>query len=304
MRKIIAAAVLVSLASPLAAGKKGGTPPDQQVAYRLLGSKASKLIMANEDGTNATSVYSSTTAFRFDLGPRDGGKIAIADAGGSNPAKLYLVSTSLSGSGTLVGSTPVTLTDVRRGSNIDFSPDGSKIAYVCCSDGTNETLAVYDIASGAVTHWATAPFIWDLGWFRNGASLVYSTYGPSEVHEVSAPMAAPQLLFRARPDGGGEIVIDAVHDNPDALLLSYNDTAGNARIGIWQATTGTFVDSDLANSTVSFYGNLNCTDDKLAYLGSPNSSGIQVWYIRDLNTGLSSTFRRDSNIMLQYWPTC
>ena len=95
--------------------------------------------------------------------------------------------------------------------------------------------------------------------------------------------------------------IDAVHNDPNALLLSYNDTAGHARIGIWSATTGQFVEDDLASSTISFNGNLNCSDTKLAYLGAANSSGIQVWYIKDLTTGLTSKFLRDSNIFLQYW---
>lgn len=300
MSKIVAAAILLSLAYPAVAQKRSGSTPDQQVGYRVLSGKSIKLMLANEDGTNASSVYSSPTSFRFDLGPRGEGKIAIVD-GATNAATLYLVSTSISGSGTLTGSTPVPLTAARRGSNIDFSPDGTKIAYVCCSDGTNETLAVYDVASREVTPWATGPYFWDVNWFRNGNSLVYSTYGPSEVYEVSAPLAQPQLLFRARPDGGGEVVHDAVHNDPNALLLSYNDTAGHARIGIWSATTGQFVEDDLANSTVSFNGNLNCSDTKLAYLGAANSSGMQVWYIRDLTTGLDTKFLRDSSIFLQYW---
>lgn len=310
MRTVVIALLLTS-ASPAVAGKGGGAvQANPQVAYRVLSGKSVKLLSADETGSNASAIYSSPTSFRFDLGPRDSGRVAVADGPASTDnGSLFLVNVSKSASGTLIGSTPIRLTDARRGSNVDFSPDGNKIAYKCCWNGTTETLAVYDIQSGTVTPWAQAPYFWDLGWFRNGTTLVYSTYGPSEVYEVPAPLAPAQLLFRARPDGGGEINLDAVHNDANALLLSYNDLAGNARIGRWQAPTnenpdGHFLETDLAGTTVAFFGNLNCNDTKLAYLGAPNSSGIQVWYIRDLSTGVRSTFLRDSNIMLQYWPTC
>jgi hypothetical protein len=295
-------------AVPAAAGKPPSSPPNQQVAYRLLNSNQSSLVFANEDGSATSTVYSGPAPFRFDLGPRVNGvrQVAIVqNLSSGRTARVLLVTTSLNSSGLLVGSVPQLLAeDARASSSISFSPDGRKLAYACCSDGQQESLVVRDLDTGQVTTWARAPYYWDIQWFRGGSSLAYSTLGPTEVYEVAGPMAAPTLLIRPRSDGSGEVVLDAVNGQPDKLLLSYNDTSGAARIGIWNAVTSDFDNSDLANTTMSFHGNLNCTNSKLAFLGTGSSSGGQVWYIRDLTTNLNSRFRRDSNILLQFWPTC
>jgi hypothetical protein len=246
--------------------------------------------------------------FRFDLGPRVNGvrQVAVVQnlASGRN-AKVFLAPTSLNTSGLLVGGpSQLVAENARASSNISFSPDGKKVAYACCSDGQQESLVVRDLVTGVVTTWARGVYFWDVEWLRGGNSLAFATHYPTEVYEVATPMATPTLLVRPRPDGQGEITLDAVNGQPDKLLLSYNDIAGNARIGVWNAATSAFENSDLANTTISFFGNLNCTNTKLAFLGTSSSSGIQVWYIRDLTTNLNSRFRRDSNISLQFWPTC
>jgi hypothetical protein len=85
-------------------------------------------------------------------------------------------------------------------------------------------------------------------------------------------------------------------------VVSYNDTAGDARIGLWE--NGSFTNPDLASSARSWQGNLNCGDTKLAYMGVQNTSGSQAFYIRESNTGVTSRVSKSANILLQFWPTC
>jgi len=274
------------------------SPPNPQIAYRILSGKSVKLMVADENGTNASSLYTSSTSFTFDLAPRAQRQISIVD-GPSNSTVLKLLTYTTNGSGVFVPSSVQTLGPARSGSHSDFSPDGTKIAYACCSNGNTEQLVVHDLTTGTKTVWAEASFFWDISWFRNGASLAYATLLPREVREVPGPGAASQLLYS---NGQGELYIDSARTNGDQLVISYNDTSGAARIGLWQP--GGFVNSDLANSAQSWQGTLNCDDNKLAFMGVQNTSGSQAFYIRDLNAAQNSLVSKNSNILLQFWPTC
>lgn len=300
MKSLIATAIAISFVSSTTAAWAGKPPAptaNPQIAYRMLSGKSVKLIVADENGTNSSTLYTSSSSFTFDLAPRAQRQIAIAD-GTANAVDLKLLTYTTTGSGTFAPSSVVTLTSARRGTAIDFSPDGTKIAYACCSDGTNEKLAVYDLTNGSITYWATAPFFWDIAWYKGGNSIAYSTLIPVAFYELAGPGATAQELYT----GQGEINLDSSRTDPDTLVVSYNDTAGDARIGLWK--NGSFTNSDLANSARSWQGNLNCSDTKLAYMGVQNTSGSQAFYIRELNTGVTSLVSKSSNILLQFWPTC
>ena len=173
------------------------------------------------------------------------------------------------------------------------------MAYACCGVDSDQ-LVVLDLATGDKTVWAVGNYFWDIAWFRGGASLAYSTLIPLEVREVAAPMAAPQLLYSA---SAGHLDIDSARTNPNQLIISHNDAAGHGRIGLWEDGVG-LVNPDLANSTKSWQGTLNCTDTKLAYMGVQNNSGSQAFYIRELTSGATTLVSKNANILLQFWPTC
>jgi hypothetical protein len=294
----LASILCLSSASPALAGKPGGggAASDPQVAYRLPDGKGVKLVVSTESGANQMVLYKSSTSFDFDMGPRGQQQVAIVDGTQTN-ASLKLLTYSIN-SGVYVQAGVRTLAPARRGSSADFSPDGKKIAYACCWDGTNEKLAVYDLTDDSITYWATQPFFWDITWFRGDASIAYSS--ERELYEIAGAGAAPQFLFAGHP--GGQIDVDSSRTDPDALVISYNDTAGNARIGLWK--NGSFLNSDLANSARSWVGTLNCDDTKLAYGGVQNNSGSQAFYVRNLNTGVVTPTSKNANILLQFWPTC
>ena len=311
MRKILAAALVLMLAStglpakpPSGGGGGGGggggssPPPNAEVGYRSASGKSVKLMVANADGTNATALYSSSASFSFDLGPPSKQALAIVDH--ATNSRLRLLTYETSGSGYLQQVSVDDLTAADRSSPIDFSPDGTKIAYMCCSNGIDSfELRVYDLTSRSSTVWGRAPFYWSVAWFRGGNSIAYSTHEPgrSQVFELTGPGATPQLLYTS----GGEINIDASHADSNSLLLSYNDEGGDARIGLFDADSKSFSDPDLANSARSFFGNLDCSDRRLAYM-RPTNSGMQAFYIRELNTGLESLFAKAANIRLQFFP--
>jgi hypothetical protein len=302
LRSVSAILATLLLSSASFAAKPPSSPPpsaNPQIAYRMLSGKAVKLIVADENNTNASTLYTGAGSFTFDLGPRAQRQIAIAD-GTANNVDLKLLTYTTTGSGTFAPSSVVTLTSARRGTAIDFSPDGTRIAYACCSDGNTEKLAVYNLTDGSITYWATDVFFWDIAWFRGGTTLAYATLIPLEVREVTAPEATPQLLYS---NGQGELSLDSSRTNPNRLVISYYDTTGAARIGLWEDGSG-FLNSDLANSARSWQGTLNCDDTKLAYLGAQNASGSQAFYIRNLNSGVTSQVSKSANILLQMWPSC
>lgn len=302
MRQFLSAVIgTLLLSSASFAAKPSASPPNPQVAYRALSGNSVKLMVADENGANASALYASPTSFNFDLAPRAQRQIAITDN-----TQLKLLTYTQTGSGSFATSGVVTLASNGRGGSVDFSPDGRKIAYKCCWDGQNEKLVVHDLVDNSVTEWATGPFFWDFAWFRDGASIAYATHGPAELYELSGPGAVPQLLYSS---GQGQLYVDSARTHPDRLVLSSNKFPDDAVIGLWQAPTvaeptGHFIDGNLANSTRSWQGTLSCEDRKLAYMGVQNTSGSQAFYIRDLSTGLVSLFSKNSNILLQFWPTC
>lgn len=294
----LASVICLSCGSSALAGRPGGggsgTPPDIQVAYRLPDGKGVKLVVSNENGANQMTLYKSSTSFRFDLAPRGQQQIAIVDG---STRRLKLLDYSVS-SGVYVPGTITDLGEAATSGAVDFSPDGTKIAYACCGSSSDQ-LVVLDLGTGDKTVWAQGNYFWDIAWFRGGSSIAYSTLIPLEVREVIAPMAAPELLYTG---SAGQLDIDSARTNPNQLVISNNDS-GSGVIGLWEAGTG-FVDSNLANSTKSWQGTLNCDDTKLAYMGVQNNSGSQAFYVLDRNTGINTLVSKSSNILLQFWPTC
>ena len=281
-------------------GGGGQGSPNPEIAYVSLSGNTNKLIVANENGTNASTLYSSSAALRFDLAPRGQHQIVVSIASTTDPS-IVLLTYDVTGTGAFATTATKRIAAARRGTFVDFSPDGTKLAFACCSNGQTETLVVYDLTTNTTTPWATDTFFWDVAWFRGGNSIAYSAPNAdgsagNTLYEVPGPGVAPQRLLTDRSD----IYFDASRTDPDALVVNYHDAAGNALTGLWR--NGSFADANLANNSVSFFSELSCNDRELAYLGPPNNS--PAWYIRDLTTGLTRLFSRTYYHWVQFWPTC
>jgi WD40 repeat protein len=301
---LVATLLALSLVPPAWAGK--APPPvaaNPQVAYVASSGKVLKLYVADETGANVTALFTSATPFSIDLAPRSQRQIAV-----TTDHSLQLLTFTQTSTGTLAAvDSPMWLAPAKGASVVDFSPDGRRIAYSCC-DGGGNALMVYDLDTGVSTMWATGQYVWDVAWFRNGASLAFSTSGAGgrgEVYEINQPGGVPQLLFT----DATFVDFDSSRTNPDALVLNYHDNSGKAFAGLWQAPTsadpfGGFLVADLTNRSPTFKATMNCDDQKLAYMGSTTPSGGQVYFIRNLLTAQETIFQKLSNIQLQFWPTC
>jgi hypothetical protein len=296
----VAAATAAVASKPSGGGSGHGSAPNPEIAYVSGSTKTSTLVVANEDGTNASTLYSSSAPLKFDLAPRGQHQIAVSISSTTDPS-IVLLSYDVTGTGAFATTATRRIASARRGTVVDFSPDGTKLAFACCSNGQTETLVVYDLTTNTTTPWATDTFFWDVAWFRGGNSIAYSAPNAdgsagNTLYEVPGAGVAPQPLLTDRSD----IYFDASRTDPDALVVNYHDAAGNALTGLWR--NGSFADPNLAANTVSFFSELSCNDKEMAYLGPPNNS--PAWYIRDLTTGLTRLFSRTYYHWVQFWPTC
>ena len=291
--KIFLTCLLVSGAA--LAAKPGASPPDPKVAYVILTGPGFELRVTNEDGTNMSVLHKSPLALRFDLAPRARQQIAITDGN-----DLKLLDYAPTGTGALAATNVATLfTNSTRLYNLDVSPDGTKIAF---PSGDGSELRVYDLSNGTHQVWTTAAYVWDVAWYKNGGAIAFIVPGsngaPHHLYEITGPGAAPTLLHSER----NLDMVDASRTDGDALVLSYNDAAGNALVGLWKA--GGYVTPNLTNRSAAFKGSLNCSDTKLMY-GAPGSNGQTVWYARDLTAGLDQLYTKTPRAnWTQYWPTC
>ena len=306
MRHVVSAvAGAILLSSALFAAKPPPSSANPQVAYISGSGNSVKLMVANENGSNAHVLYSSSAGFRFDLAPRAQKQVSINGRDGT----LRLLSYTQSSNGTLSASgAPAALAPATSGTNHDFSPDGRRIAYACCDGGDAQKLMVYDLDSSSATEWATVEFLWDVTFFRGGSSIAYVVPAANniyEVYEIAGPGEEPRKIFSTT----GDIYFDSARTNPNALVLTYRTGPSTVLLGLWQApgaseTEGTFLVPNLTNRSIAFYPTLNCDDTKLAYMSSTTPAGGQVFFIRNLTTNQDATFSKTSNIQLQFWPTC
>ena len=151
-RSVNLALILIALSGPAAAKPTGGggSAPNPEIAYVSNSGKTSKLIVANEDGTNASTLYSASFPLRFDLAPRGQHQIAVSVGSTTDPA-IFLLTYDVTGTGAFATTSTKRIASARRGSDVDFSPDGTELAFACCSNGQTEKLVVYDLTSGTTT---------------------------------------------------------------------------------------------------------------------------------------------------------
>jgi Tol biopolymer transport system component len=300
------AALACLVASTLIGAKPPSGSVDPQVAYVILTGPGFEVRVSNEDGTNLTTLYKSPAPVRMDLAPRGQRQIALTD-----DKALKLLTYGVNGSGAFVTTGVQTLyTDATRLYYVDMSPNGRKITFAA---NNGQDLMVYDLDQAAgpsnPQKWTTTSYVWDLTWFRNGNAIAFVVPASStqryDLYEIGGPGETPTLIHSERNID----MLDASRTNANGLVLSYNDLAGNALIGLWEAPTasdpdGGYLQTNLTNRSVAFKGSLNCDDSKLAY-GAPDKNGQTVWYIRNLNQNSDRLYTKTPRVnWTQFWPTC
>ena len=291
-RFAIAAALLASTA-PATAGKPGTTTFEPELAYTLL-TGSNEVHLTDATGTKSVTVYSVRQNIRIDLAPRTQHQIVISEL---NTLKLLTYSVDSTGVKT-VSVVPIYNAGAEQISFVDFSPDGTKIAF---SQGFAK-LMVLDLAnpSAPPVLWATDPvYVGSVAWYKGGSAIAYIGSGSSDVFELTAPGATPvHLLHDTQID-----MIDASRTDPDALVVTYNRPGPQGpRAALWKA--GAYLNDSLAGNVFTDFATLNCDDSKLVY-GTPDTKGQLIWYIRSLPNGPSTLYTKTLRVHnTQFVPTC
>lgn len=311
MQKLIflLAASAVALTSNAGAGKPGPSPTaSQEVFWRAAKGSGTQLLATARDGSNASTLYTDTGSqfFRFDVGSADSGLIAIGSATG----QLKLISYGRNSAGVFAPLTVTTLlSGVPNSTEVDLSPDGTRIAYRGAGEGS---LMVYDIASGTSEMWSSGLFAWDFAWIRGGASIALAEHSNpidlrGHLYEVAGPGQRVELLNVRNIDA-----VDVARTDNSLLVLSYNSEDGKALVGSWRlpttaadgsTTAGAWLNTNIPGRDPAFKGTWSCDDHYLIFLGS-GPAGQQIWFTKDMPSGPDQVLAKAANAVPQSWSRC
>ena len=177
LRIVLACALLATSAVPaISARPSGPGVTNPQIAFVKVATKGRQLMVANEDGSGATAIYSSANFLRPEMGSNgnvyfwEGGQFKrIAVTGGA-------AQTLFSSNGPGIPAS-------------DLSPDGTSLAWFSADGGG---IFRYDIATGQQQPVATASNVLDLSFDGSGANIIFSV-----------PVSAVDYEFRIVPATGG-----------------------------------------------------------------------------------------------------
>ena len=292
---VCATALLLTTAAALA-GKPGSTTFEPEMAYTIL-TGSTELRVTDATGAKSATLYSVRQNIDIDLSPRLQRQIAIGELN-----TLKLLTYSVDSTGVKTTSVVPLYTGSARIDDVDFSPDGSKIAF---AEGFGK-LMVFDISQPAgptnPVQWTSDPdFIGQITWYKGGAAIAYmgplGTGSDQVIYEITGPGATPTpLLHEPQFDA-----VDASRTDPDALVVTYNRNPG-PRVGLWKG--GGYVNEALVGNVFSDFGSLNCDDSKLVY-GTPDSKGQLIWRIRTLPNISDVLYTKTLRVrQTQFVPTC
>ena len=287
-----------SMLAPATAQGKGGpvgsgtsTP---EIVYTLSG-KTNQLRVANEDGTGAMTLHSSSQPIYARFGPRGSGKIAFWEG---KALKMLTYDASSGAVRTTEVSNPLHTTTGTQFSVIidfDYSPTGSHLAWWHPDE---RQIYVWDIAAGEVSNQVSTGWpVFSVGFTKDGSRIVFSEstdggFANFEVKSVPTGGNSPSGLgITGRITG-----LDT--GNADDKLLVEHQVPGVTRYQELVPAGGT-AGTRLVDGND---GSLSCDDRRLLYVVPGNQ---RMTLIYDRSTGLSSTFSRDSKVnYASYMPTC
>lgn len=304
-------ALISSVFGSAAVGQKATTLKKQEIFFRVPDGKGTKLVAAARDGSNVSTVYRDTGSlyFSYDVGSADSRQIAI----GTRTGEIKVLTLGVNASGQFFQeSVRTVLTGAAGGSDVDFSPDQSSIAYR--GSGSTGNLMVLDLNTGQTLEWLRGPWAWDFVWARNGGSIIVLEQnspadGRSHLYELTSPNQPVEILNSRYMDR-----VDISRLDPSVLLLSYNSEDGaQTFVGTWRlpitnsdgsTTSGTWINPSLAGRAVSSRGVFSCNDTFLMY-GGAGPAGRQLWFTRDLPSGADiQVSGAAANAVVTSWSKC
>lgn len=217
--QLLLASALIALATPATTARPsgGGGLANPQIAFvKSSTSGRRQLMIANDDGSSATAIYTTNQLMRVELGSdgmvyfTDGPRFGRIPVTGGSPQWLFETSS-------------------RLGGNMDLSPDGSSLAWW---DSVNGTLNRYHIGTGQQQLVSAAPQLLDLSFDRTGANIIFNLAvgnGNYEFMIVSASggTAIPYGL------SGPFTNFDASHQD-STLVVTIQPPATAPVLGLWE----------------------------------------------------------------------
>ena len=219
---IVAACGLLGLGSVLVAAKPGSPSGPGVTNPQIAFVKAStggrrQLIVANEDGSSATSIYTSTRMLRPEMG--SDGNVYFWDGGRFNRIAVS-------------GGSAQPLFDTNRTipPPSDLSPDGTSLAWFSEESGG---IFRYSIGTGQQQAIAVVSSLLDLSFDRTGANIIFNS-----------PVSDVDYEFRIVPASGGTpasyglvgrySMFDASHLDATLVISVFPGGGATPYIGLWE----------------------------------------------------------------------
>lgn len=275
MRLILAACLLASASSTIAAPKPVGTSSPDLVIVRKQPNGLREVVLANEDGSGARAIYtSSVQGIVLRAGPASQRTILMTEG-----TKLSLLKYRVGATGVELETSTVLPVS---GASADISPDGTLVAY---SDVGTRSYQSFRLSDGAITpiakladdeSFAGARFS------RDGTALVYRA---SVVASSSSRMYKVALASGSIPANLGinDKVTDFNLGLDNSIYASHSDGSGGYVIDRWTADGTSW-----SRVTTGNRPTLSCTDRSMMFqLYSGTTPSVLR---RDLATGLQYTF--------------
>ena len=279
VKAIFACAALFLAAAPsptFAAPPSAGTQ-SPQLSY-VRSARGYSLVIANDDGSGARTIYSSSRMINGDFGPD--GMIYFWDGGRFNRMPA------------IGGSVEVLFdTNGQIPNHSDVSPNGASVAWFSVA---GSTLYRYDLATRTQTPLAQVPYIISLTFDHTGNSIIYAEEVGTvdyELKVISAGGGTPSSLGLV----GRISHIDSARGDA-TLALTFNPAGAGAYISLWKPGMMTPV-----RITDGYNPTYRCDDSAILFNRMTNSG--PALYKR-LSNGATTLMAKPSSIFSSYKPVC
>ena len=279
---LIGCALLASSGAVFAAKPGSPTGPgvsNPQIAFVKASTGCRRqLIVANEDGSGATAIYTSTRMLRPEMG--SDGKVYFWDGGRFNSIAVS-------------GGTPQLLfnSNATVPPHSDLSPDGSSVAWFSAESGG---IFRYSIGSGQQAAVTVVPFVLDLGFDRTGQNIIFTT----QVSDVD-------YEFRIVPTSGGtsnSLGLTGRYGSFDAshldttLVITVHPAGAAPYLGVWEP--GMTAPVRIADG---YQGMYRCDDSAIIYQRMVGSGSA---IFRRSSGGAITTVAKPESIFPSYKQVC
>lgn len=278
-------ATLVFAAAALVPASQGfSRPPSGVASPQIAFVKAStggrrQLMVANEDGSGATAIYTSTRMIRPEMG--SDGNVYFWDGG-----RFNRISTT--------GGAVQMLFDTNRTipPPSDLAPDGSNLAWFSEASGG---LFRYDIGSGQQQAVAAVSSVLDLSFDRFGANIIFNT-----------PVGDVDYEFRIVPASGGTpapyglvgrySMFDASHRDSTLVISVFPGGGMGPYLSLWEPGMGTPI-----RIADGYQGTYRCDDSAILYQRVVGSGST---LFRRSSGGAITTVAKPESIFPSYKQAC